>query len=185
MYKRQVLVLYLNFVDKTDTESEVLQRLGLEGFKVVEKKENNILGISFIRMTATNGSLTLKTEYAKGINTVRARQYIAEKRFGIESLYISIPSPYPDVITRTIECPEKFKPVFDITNQDDQDSLYYILYATERFTYGVCSDDLVKYRAIFYLVHCKQKSELYQIESFIAPEEFADDLVDMLRSFKC
>lgn len=64
-------------------------------------------------------------------------------------------------------------------------SFYYILYANDRFTYGVCSDDLVKYRAIFYLVHCKQSNELYQIELFISPEEFTHSLVDELQLFDC
>jgi len=180
-----LLVIILVFYLTTQAKTDILEMFGFSGFEITEKTESNIGDIHFTRFIANNGTIILKVEHAKDVDTAKAKQYIDEKRFGIESLYQSIPSPYPDVVTRTIECPEKFKPIFDITDQDSQDSFYYILYANDRFTYGVCSDDLIKYRAIFYLVYCEQKKEIYQIELFTALEELTDDLVDMLHSLKC
>ena len=45
--------------------------------------------------------------------------------------------------------------------------------------------DLIEYRAIFYLVYCKESNEIYQIELFTTPEEFTEDLVGIVQSFKC
>ena len=175
-----VLVFYF-----AQTKTDTLQMFGFSDFEITEKTENNIGSVHYTRFTANNRTVILKAEHAKDVDIAKATQYIDEKRFGIESLYQSTPSPYPDVITRTIECPDEFKPIFYRSEQDNQDSLYYILYANDRFTYGACSDDLIRYRAIFYLVYCKEKNEIYQIELFTAPEEFTHDLASLLKSFNC
>ena len=174
-----VLVFYF-----AQTKTDTLQMFGFSNFEITEKTESDIGGVHFTRFTANNGTVILKVEHAKDVDVAKATQYIDEKRFGIESLYQSTPSPYPDVLTRTIECPDKFKPVFNRT-EDNQDSFYYILYANDRFTYGVCSEDLIEYRAVFYLVYCGKRNEVYQIELFTAPEEFTEDLVSIVQSFKC
>lgn len=179
-----LLVITVVFYLATQAKPDTLQVFGFSDFEITEKTESNIGGMHFTRFTANNGTVILKVEHAKDVDVAKATQYIDEKRFGIESLYQSTPSPYPDVLTRTIECPDKFKPVLNAT-EDNRDSSYYILYANDRFTYGVCSEDLIKYRAVFYLVYCEQKNEIYQVELFTAPEEFTDELVDMLHSFKC
>ena len=161
-------------------QPDILEIFGPD-FRITEKTEDK----NFTRFTATNGSAILKVGHARGIDVAKARQYIDEKRFGIESLYRSMPSPYPETITRTIECPDEFKPAFNMTESEHQDSFIYVLYATERFTYGACSDDLIKYRAIFYLAYCREGNEIYNIELFMHPDESVNKFVSMVQSFRC
>ena len=83
------LILYLG----AQTKPDILQMFGFSDFKITEKTESNVEEIHFTRFTANNGTIILKAEHAKDVDVAKATQYIDEKRFGIESLYQSKPSP--------------------------------------------------------------------------------------------
>jgi len=177
--------IFLIFFFASRIEMDVLGKFGFSDFEITEKSRINRAGVDFTRFIANKGDTIMKGEYSTNIDETQARQYIDAERFGIESLYVSTPAPYSDVITRTMECPDEFKPVFNSTNYENQDSYYYVLYANDRFVYGICSEDLVKYRAIYYLVYCKNNKDIYQMELFMNPEEFNSGFVDNLQSFGC
>jgi hypothetical protein len=179
------LIFYLILQIKPQAESNILQMFGLADFRIIEKTESSKDGLTFTKFVANKGTITVRVEQIKGADAANARQYIDEKRFIVESLYMSTPSPYPDVVTRTIECPDEFKPISNTTEQNDQESSTYILYANDRFTYGACSDEIAKYRAIFHLVYCKDKKEIYQIEYFIPKGNFSQDFIDKILNFRC
>lgn len=166
-------------------EPDILQKFGLKDFQASEKSSGMDVGISFTKLTATDQKHIVKVAYTSHIISAQAKQYIDENLFSIDSLYQTTQSPYPDVITRTIECPTKFKPVFNKTETSIQDSFYYVLYANDRFAYGICSEDLIKYHAVFSIVYCKSEGELYKLEVFGGPKEAMDKFIDKLQTFQC
>ena len=101
--------------------------------------------------------------------------------FVINSLYRGISSPYPGVLSNRIECPEEFKPAKIENDPFD----YYIIYASERFTYGVCSWDLIKYKSIIYFLYCDKVNNLYHIKLFVPLNENILSYIDLLDSIRC
>ena len=72
-------------------------------------------------------------------------------------MYRDINSPYPGSVSNKISCQEKYKPQ-EIEN-------HYELYSNERLNYGVCSEDLIKYKTYLQFLKCNE--EFYTIELFI------------------
>ena len=107
-----------------------------------------------------------------------SEQRINEKVFIINSLYKTILSPYPGQISHQIQCTDEFKPV-EVSKKT------YLLYAGSRFTYGVCSWDLIKYRALMHFIYCPKQNKLYQIELFIPLEEYYENYADKLIETSC
>lgn len=61
--------------------------------------------------------------------------------FLLESLFSPTDSPYPEVLTNVIQCPEECKP----KTKETENGIIYTLFAGDRFTYGICAQDLVAY----------------------------------------
>ncbi len=110
-----------------------------------------------------------------------AENYLNDKMFVINSLYREIHSPYPGALSNRIECADEFKPKqvehfpFD----------YYLIYATDRFTYGACSWDLITYETVFYPLYCEENNILYQIELFVPVEDYSSRYEEFLNSITC
>lgn len=88
----------------------------------------------------------------------------------IQSIYDSSFSPYPGAISNEIVCDPKFIPQLVSVDYRGLVIKYFIVYLSERLTYGVCVDDLARYRAVIAWAYCQTQSELRQLE-FIAPKD--------------
>lgn len=170
---------------RTQDESDLLQKFGLSNFTIIKKADEVENGLPFERVVASNGNYSVWIEHFKDVDAIKSNQYISEKKSSIDSIYTVLPAAYPDVVTRSLECSDKFRPIFNSSDQGNQESFVYILYANNRFTYGACSDDTAKYREIFYIAYCKDTKELYQIEYFVPKEEFSQVFVDKISGFRC
>jgi hypothetical protein len=111
----------------------------------------------------------------------KSEQYISDKMFVINSLYREIHSPYPGELSNRIGCPEEYKPI----KKENQPFNYYIIYASERLSYGACSDDLIRYKAINYFLYCEKENNFYHIELFIPKEENVSHYETLVKSIKC
>lgn len=114
-----------------------------------------------------------------------ANSYIKEEKFKLESVFDPIRSPYFEVLTKKIECPEEFKPLTAESTHPNNKVFYYILYANERFAFGVCSKDLIKYRAIVAFTYCKNTRDLYHLKYFIPNQEYNETAEETIKSFSC
>lgn len=104
-------------------------------------------------------------------------KFIEDRKFLFESLFISTTSPYPEVITDIIECPNEFKPSLEAVS----DGVIYTLFAGERLNFGVCSKDLVKYHSAYGIFDCKDKG-VFEIQVFSNVESEPKTIV---QSFGC
>ena len=105
------------------------------------------------------------------------KKFIEDKKFLFSSLFLPTTSPYPEVITNIIECPDEFKPKVRETNN----GTVYTLFAGERYNYGVCSQDLVKYSSEYGIFDCKKKG-IFEIRLF---SDKNDKIQSIMKSFKC
>ncbi len=152
--------------------------MGIEAFREIDIKNDKI-------MAKDNGSLLI-ISLNKNVNVDMAQRIVNDKIAVLESQYEIRNAPYPGEVTREVVCPEEFKPVKNII--DNQHSMAnYMLYSTISFTYGVCAKDLIAYKAFFGLFYCEKRNNLVQIELFVPinnEKEFNESL-KKISTFEC
>ena len=127
---------------------------------------------AFRTILAKHNGRVMKIEATEGLDAAPARRQVEESLYVITSLYRRHVSPYPGVVSQTIECPPEFKPQETRFQADGVSVPLYLLYGTARLTYGVCIDELAVYRAVLAFVYSAPRRTLYRIELFIPREEF-------------
>ncbi|MDD5669422.1 MAG: hypothetical protein PHE58_05265 [Candidatus Omnitrophica bacterium] len=145
---------------------------GIEDFSVqkniVREADKSVSRTIIARKDET----TVKIEITEGLSAQDADRYISERMYVIESLFKRLPNPYPGMITNTIECPESFKPEKTEIKINGQAVSVYVLNSTPRFTYGVCVDELIKYRGVAASLYVPGKKALFRVELFFPKEQF-------------
>ena len=131
--------------------------------------------------TGEYDNLFIKVNIFKNISQEKSNIYISDKIVLINSLFREINSPYPGQLSNRIECPEEFKPL-KISNYPFD---YYVIYASSRYTYGVCSSELIEYRGILYFLYCDKPKNLYQIKLFIPIDQDILVYEKFLKSVRC
>lgn len=106
------------------------------------------------------------------------QKFIDDRKFSLESLFLPTTSPYPEVITNILVCPDKFKPKIEIS---DEKKTIYSLFAGERFNYGICTQDLVKYESLYGIFDCSQKG-IFEIEFF---GNNIKNMEEIIKTFSC
>lgn len=147
---------------------------GVQNFKLEEGDSENIIGVK------ENEVIRLKIIKDIG-NKEKAKEYTDGQLSLISAQYEPQPVPYPEFITNSKDCAEKFKPV----KKEHIFGNYELLFAGERFSYGACSDDLIKYKASLGYFYCKRTKTLHKLEYFIPKEESIEKLENLTGSFNC
>lgn len=114
------------------------------------------------------------------LNKEKFDNYFKEQSILLKGIFEPQLPPYPEFLTKETGCGKKYKP---IQKQNDFGE-YYLLYAGERFGYGVCVDDLIEYRASLGYFYCPKKEMGVQLEYFV-PKNSEIDLINLTNSFKC
>ena len=135
---------------------------------IVEKKETTDVFEKEKNILAKNKNETIKVKIIYNIDNDKAGQYVEDQKIILSSLYEPVPPPYPEFIGQEVSCDEKYKPIL----KTNELGVYYLLYAGERFGYGVCEGEAIKYKALlgyFYL-----KDRLLKIEYFSPNKSFEE-----------
>ncbi len=141
---------------------------------------------SFCTVSAEKGQAVLRIEAVKNLSASAAKSYIEERVYMIEALYKRLPSPYPGMVSKAIDCPAEFSPKSEYIALGGQRATVYILSATPRFTYGACAQDLIKYRAALMFIYCQKKETLYRLEMFVPKEKFEKtEVLNIFETFNC
>lgn len=111
------------------------------------------------------------------IKAESSQKYVEDKKFLFQSLFLPTTSPYPEVITNIIECPEEFKP----REREVENGIIYTVFAGERLNYGVCSRDLVEYYAAYGIFDCKQKG-VFELQVFSKEKGMPEEIA---KTFRC
>ncbi len=108
---------------------------------------------------------------------VNHQKFIDDRIYLLQSLFEPTTSPYPEVLTNVLECPLEFRP----KKESFESGTIFQLYAGERFSFGVCSNDLVEYKSIYGIFDCGKKG-VFEISLFGKKWE---DLQPIVKSFSC
>lgn len=151
----------------------------IENFTIETKRTK---GSDTTEIEAMNKEQTLFVKRITNMSEDSAQKYIKEQSIKLESIFDPARSPYFAILTKTIECPEKFLPAYKELSKDKS---YYVLFANNRFSYGACTEDLIEYRAINGIVYCKNTGDLYHLEYFIPNNEYSEILTEVVSEFTC
>jgi len=132
------------------------------------------------RLLARRAGETLRIRVTENVGPEQARSQRAGHQALLENLVEPQLPPYPEFLTRQTWCPARFHPV----RTDAPAGPVFSLPASERLGYGVCADELVRYRASIGLFYCENSRRLARIEHFV-PAGTPAGISAVLESFRC
>jgi hypothetical protein len=172
-----LLFIFCNIIcvaQKTDTASCRLLDSSLQAtakislkisgdFKMIKKTEmpGNIKKMEF---KSSSDQLMIKTYF--NIEDSNARKIMEDKRFLIDNLFKTQPSPYPDVVSNSINCPDRFKPVPTDSINENMWMFAYKIFANDRFVFGECTDDEAFYTSAYIFIYSRKNKTLNEIKYF-------------------
>lgn len=121
-------------------------------------------------------SKDLKITIVKSVSENNSK-FINDKKELLRLLFEPTTSPYPEFITNIVKCGDEFKPKKQVV----KNGVIYNLYAGERFNYGVCSKDLVRYYSRYGIFDCGRKG-IFEVNLFSTDDLKIDKII---KSFKC
>ena len=136
------------------------------------------------KIIAKSGDITLIILLNKNLEKNIAIKLVNDKTAILESQYEIRDAPYPGEITKEVVCPEEFRPLKNVIN-NSHNIINYELYSTNRFTYGVCVQDLAFYKSFIGFFYCNKN--LIKIELFvpIGKEEMYKKILINIKNIEC
>jgi len=169
-----------NLKEYLETKGVLFQEM--QSFSINKIKTTQVLDLKVTKISAKHENIIARIELVENMEEREAQLYTEDKKVSIESIFLSEPAHYPGIITRNVECPDEFHP---ISGTKDGVS-YYILYASERFSYGVCSLSEVKYKSLIGFLYCPQNDVFLEMKLFFPPEIFVESRdLGLLHSLRC
>ena len=148
--------------------------LDVSSFRLLSFSKETTVSSKVEKLEAVSGTTQVKLDR---INIGDHKKYIEDKKFLFNSLFLPTTSPYPEVITNIMECPDEFKPKVKMV----YNGTIYSLFAGERFNYGICSRDLIKYYSEYGIFDCNKKG-VFEIFVF---SDSTSKIERIIQSFKC
>ena len=160
---------------------------GIDDFTLVKNRVRNVGGKEVIKATFKKDEETIYIERFDDIEKTFANTYINDKVTSINSLFLPQDAPYPGVITKHQVCPKEFHPLYNESIEDDSRKVIYEIFSNERFTYGICSEDLIAYNAILSYLYCDTTKKLFTFEIFIpySPDNTSKIPKSLISSLSC
>ena len=119
---------------------------------------------NYYEYISSNEVIQLKTFPVKSDET--AHTFIANRLSLFKSVFEPKRVSYPGQYSRSIECPEKYKPKYFERNTSKGSLFYFLGYANSNKVAGACSDDLIAYKHLYGLLYCKSTQTIIEIEYF-------------------
>jgi arylsulfatase A-like enzyme len=131
------------------------------------------------------GNEHLKIEVAENVTPDLAHQIINGELFQIKSVFAKSFSPYPEQLSREIECSKDLMPTYDEAKTGDERRPYLLTFSNERFGIGICSKDLISFRYLMGWIYCPQEKELYKIRYYIPKDQNDKILIELFTTLTC
>ena len=126
-------------------------------------------------MEAGRGNTLLRLEIVSDLSEDQAAQTTAARLAMIQSLYSSLPAPYPGMVTSTIAVADSVRPVLREITIGGVVVPLYILTSNDRHTYGAMAEDSVAFRGGLCFLYNKATRTLYRLDYFIPRQEFTEE----------
>jgi len=131
-------------------------------------------------VTNKDGNI-LRVKILSNIEEKDAHRYATGQFILLATQYDTRLPPYPEFLTNKTGCESRFLPVKRAT----PNGVYYLVHAGARFNYGLCSDDLVKFKAGFGIFYCEAGQKSFQLEYFTPKDSSKKTVEELMDSFTC
>lgn len=154
--------------------------LDINKYKIVETYENSN---NKLRVMYEYNNNFLKIDLDKNINIKDSESFKNEKVKNFLDIYKNNIAPYPGELSNVSICNKEFMPEEIIVNN----VLFYKAFLNNRYQFGSCVEDQLKYKGVKGFLFCKNKNEFYQIEYFVDKKTLDIDkkINDFINSIKC
>jgi hypothetical protein len=152
-----------------ETLNEALRPLGLQmagPFKLESHFQRSSGDKVYRTLVVSDGALYVEIELHGPISRQRADNYAKSKYAVLHSLYDAHRSPYPGQITNEEECPPDRKPESRTNMILGRPVEVLVANGTERHTFGVWQDDLIKTRGAFCVVFDEKSRTVLEFKVF-------------------
>jgi hypothetical protein len=130
-------------------------------------KQASTLGVNkYLEYTSSDEFIGLKLVNYKSRDF--ARVFIKDRMALFNSVFDVKRVDYPGQYSKTITCPDEFKPKLVELDSDGGYVTYYYGYANKNKTTGACVADLLEYKYSYGFVLCFNKGALYEFEHYSA-----------------
>lgn len=147
---------------------------------IAQEDESDGARVTTIMAQNDDGQIA-RLRIREGHSAETASQFVAEQKALLLSIFDSRLPPYPEFLTRESGCPQEFLPI----ERSNHLGTYHLLFAGERFGYGVCTEDLARRRAAIGHFYCPDVRRLFSLEYFIPPDAELATLVGIFDSLRC
>lgn len=149
-------------------------------YKIIEEYEDTD---KVFRALYKNDNSFLKIDKTKNIEKGDFENLKNDKTKKFLEIYNNNISPYPGELSNVSTCNKDLMPIEVNTNNN----IFYKTYLNNRFQFGTCVEEQLKYKVILGYIYCEDKKEFYQIEYFIdKSRENSDEVLnDFVKSIKC
>ncbi len=111
------------------------------------------------------GRLNIKV--IQNLTIAEMEDYILNEFSLFQTLYKRKKVAYAGQHTRVIECPEEFSPKFREKAVKDGLIRYYTGYANSNYVFGICTKDLITYKAIYGFLKCPKKGYTIEFKNYV------------------
>ncbi len=134
-------------------------------------------GKDYDTLVASNDTLYVEIDLVRPVSRQRALNYAKSQYTVLQSLYEGKRSPYPGQITQSEECPADRKPESRVVTILGQPTEVLLANATERHTFGVWQDDLIKTKGAFCVVYDERSQATLEFRVFQPIDSFQPQTV--------
>ncbi|MDD5254888.1 MAG: hypothetical protein PHR11_02400 [Candidatus Omnitrophica bacterium] len=135
-------------------------------------------------ITAQARNTRVEMEIIKPFTADEAGAYTGSQYAIVKALYSPQIIPYTGEFTVTTDCPPDKKPQESTLEILGKKTAVLVANATERYTFGVWEEDLIKQRGVFYVVYDHRSATIYKITLFRPVEEFnLQEMLNIAASF--
>lgn len=134
-------------------------------------------------ITGILGESVVKIRMAENMDADAAKRYVESQLTLLRSIFEPNLPPYPEFLTKEAGCADEYAP----REHETPYGTYAVLYAGERFGFGVCVEDLIQYRASIGFFYCPRSRTVFEVRYFIPKEKEEGDseLARLNESFQC
>ncbi|MCG8351593.1 MAG: hypothetical protein MI924_27825 [Chloroflexales bacterium] len=170
--------------NNAETELTALLRehgLQLEDISTYTLEQHKINRAEEVNILAKDQANVLRIKIIPEQSPEASAAFIQDQQVILNSLYTPVKPPYGESSGQAIACDQEFQPQ---AGSDDFGE-YTTLLAGRRYGYGICTADLIAYKATLRYTYCPATEHVFVIEQFHPIQDPSDPAGSNFKTIQC
>ena len=179
--------LFLSFCSKTESLKKVLasNNISIKLYNEFTIYKNEFIkkhGFEIQEIIARSSKETIKLRIINNQIKKQAVNYIINQAKMISALYVSFDVPQEGKLIKIIRC-DYFAPEMKTFQTEDVFGFKSFLFANDRYSFGACNRDLLKYKTAMIILFCSKEKKTYEFSFFSPIEDINPRFEEIANSF--